>query len=272
MERDLFQYDSYKAYLNDRLDDPQGGGGRGSRSRLSKALGCQTAFVAQVLRGSAHFSLEQAEATNEFLGHYEEEGLFLLLLIQRERAGTPRLKQRFEKQIELMRQSRLILKNRLDVRESLSEQDQVIYYSSWHYAAIHALVSIPGRQSIESLARHLQLGLRTVSDSVQFLLSCGLVVRNEDQGGLRPGKARIHLGFDSPLISKHHINWKLQAIRAIENPSIENLHYSSVISLSEKDIIRARELLTSSIAKVKSIVKDSPGERVRCFSVDFFGI
>ncbi len=272
MESDIFQYDSYKAYLNAKLDDRQGGGGRGSRSRLSKAIGCQTAFVAQVLRGGAHFSLEQAEAASDFLGHNEEEGHFLLLLIQRERAGTPRLKQRFEKQISQIRQSRLILKNRLDVRESLSEQDQVIYYSSWHYAAIHALVSIPGHKSIESLARHLQMDLRTVSDCVQFLLSCGLVVRNGDKGGLCPGKARIHLGSDSPLIGKHHINWKLQAIRAIENPSIENLHYSSVVSLSEKDTVQVREILTSSITKVKSIVKDSPGELVRCFSMDLFGI
>jgi hypothetical protein len=52
---------------------------------LSRAIGCQTAYTAQVLKGTAHFSLEQAEAINDFLGHPEEQGHLLLLLIQRER-------------------------------------------------------------------------------------------------------------------------------------------------------------------------------------------
>src|SRR4051812_4695342 len=115
MQRDVFQFDDYKAYLNERLDDPARGGGRGSRSRLSAAMGCQTAYTAQVLKGGAHLSLEQAEAANEFLGHSEEEGAFLLLLVQLARAGTLKLRQRFHREVEKTRRARLLLKNRLGV-------------------------------------------------------------------------------------------------------------------------------------------------------------
>src|SRR5690348_10459892 len=140
MTTSIFDHDSYKLYLNERLDDHTSSGGRGSRTRLSKAISCQTAYTAQVLRGSAHFSLEQAEAINDFLGHTEEEGHFLLLLIQRERAGTKSLRQRFNRQIKAIRDKRHLLVNRLQIVQPLGPNEQMTYYSSWHYAAIHALV------------------------------------------------------------------------------------------------------------------------------------
>src|ERR1700733_5866480 len=98
MAIDIFDYLDYKSYLKARLDDPEEGGGRGARSRLSEAIDCQTAYTAQVLRGSADFSLEQGESINEFLGHTYEQGNFLLLLIQHKRAGTQRLKERFRRE------------------------------------------------------------------------------------------------------------------------------------------------------------------------------
>ncbi len=271
---DLFDSQSYKDYLNARLDDPSAGGGRGARARLSQAISCQTAYTAQVLRGTAHFSLEQGEAINEYLGHTDEQGRFFLLLIQRERAGTLKLKQRFEREIAEIRSSRLALKNRLGVNQSLSEKNQLQYYSSWYYSAVHALTSIPGFQSSEKISKRLGIDSVKASQALELLLESGLLVRTKTREGeqLKVGVARLHLPHDSPLISKHHINWRLQAIRALERQRQENLHYSSVISISEEDGARIREILVKTLETIKPIVRDSKEEKLTAFSLDLFEV
>lgn len=271
MAPDVFQFNDYKAYLNARLDDPARGGGRGARSRLSTAMGCQTAYTAQVLKGKANFSMEQAEAANDFLGHGEEEASYFLLLIQLARAGSPKLKARLSLQADRLKDARLQLRNRLGVGSVLGKEAQTTYYSAWYYAAIHALVSVPGFRSSTAISSHLGIEARRVQEALSFLAEVGIL--NEGESGYEIGTARIHLGADSPLISKHHTNWRLQAIRSLERANSEDLHYSSVISCSENDRAIIREALVKAIEEVKKTVRSSEREEVaQAFSVDFFGI
>ena len=267
---DIFEYFDYKIYLNERLDRPQDGGGRGSRSRLSHACDCQTSYTAQVLRGSAHFSLEQAEAINEYLGHSENQARFLILLVQLARAGSPALRKRFEREIEEMRLERLNLQKRLGVKSRLNSEDQTTYYSAWYFAAIHVLVSIPRFQSPKAIANELSLSAKHVQEALQFLVRTQMI--EEAPGGYRLGTTRIHLGADSPAISKHHTNWRLQAIRSLEQGRSEDMHYSSVVTISVKDALRIREMLVKAIENAKGVIKDSPEEELRALCLDFFKV
>jgi uncharacterized protein (TIGR02147 family) len=270
MKTEIYEYKSYKQYLNDWLDDPARGGGYGSRAKFAKAIGCQTSYIAQVLKGSAHLSLEQLEAANSFMGHSEQEGLYLLTLLQYERAGTSQLQARFKKQLDEIKDSRLLLKNRLGVGQPLSPEQQAIYYSAWYYSAIHLMVSQSRFQSAKSIAEYLGLDVLRANSAIQFLLETGLIEKKGSH--FRIGQKRIHLGSDSPLISKHHINWRLQAIRALEKDRKENLHYSSVVTILPSDALRVRELMTKTIGQAKSIIKDSADEDVYGFSIDFFNV
>jgi len=270
MENEIYEYKRYKDYINDWLDDPKRGGGHGSRAKMSNAIGCQTSYVAQVLKSTAHFNLEQIDAINEFMGHNEQESLFLLNLLQHERAGTSRLKGLFRKQLDEILDSRLLLKNRLGVKQPLSSQHQAIYYSSWYFSVIHVIVSQPRFYTAKAIAEFLGLDLNIVNTTLQFLIEAGLI---EKKGaGFKVGKTTIHLGADSPLISKHHINWRLQAIRSLEKNRKHDLHYSSVVTLSKKDVLKIRELLTKTIGQAKKIIKESPEEEVQCLSLDFFEV
>jgi uncharacterized protein (TIGR02147 family) len=261
----LFDQHDYKSYLNQRLDSDARG--RGSRSALARAIRCQTAYVSSVLRGSAHFTPEQGEAINEHLGHSELEADYFLLLLQQQRAGTESLKRRLKKQMERIQESRFDLKKRLTVGQALTKEDQATYYSEWHYAAIHTLSSIPEFSSVARIAEKLHLEPALVADAVEFLLRTGLMEKSK--AGVKIGKAHIHLGADSPLISKHHQNWRLQAMQRLTGKS-DGLHYSSIVTLSEKDSVRLKEMMVGFIQSVKAVVKESKEEQLRCFSLDFF--
>ncbi|MEK6704339.1 MAG: TIGR02147 family protein [Bdellovibrionota bacterium] len=271
MVSDLFEESDYKTYLNKLLSDKTHGFGWGARSQLSQAIGCQTAYVARVLSGSAHFSFEQADAVSHFLKHTEEQSRFFVLLVSIARAGTSSLREHYQKQISRIREERLLLKNRLNIRETLTHAHQAEYYSSWVYIAVHILTSIPEFQSISSIAARLGLETERVRETLEFLSRCGMVEKKEDRYII--GTARIHLGADSPLVSRHHLNWRLKAMQSIEKHLItKDFHYSSVVSLSQDDMGHIREILMQAVERCKHVIKASPEEALCSLSLDFFEV
>jgi uncharacterized protein (TIGR02147 family) len=265
----VFGFEDYKAYLLARLDGKEGLG-KGGRTRLCEAMGCQTAYFSQVLRGPAHLSLEQADALNRALGHGEDESEYFLLLVQQARAGTPGLRSFTRRLRERVHRRRERLKTRLGPVEELSLESQLKYYSAWHYAAVHVAATLPECHSVEAIARRLGLEPRTVASALEFLVGCGCVERV--RGRYQAAKERIHLGDDSDLVSRYHINWRVRALQSIERNSPDDLHYTSVVTLSRSDVPRVREAWLRAIETVKGIVRPSPAESLRGVALDWFAL
>jgi uncharacterized protein (TIGR02147 family) len=270
MRKDIFDYDDYKKYLHG-LFQSQPSQGHGFRSRLAEAAGCRVSYVSQVLNQDANFSLEQAENLNSLLEHNSEESDFFLLLVQYGRAGSHALRARLKEQILRFRQKRLVLKDRVDIKASLSVVDQMTYYSAWYYAAIHMLVMVPEYRTREAISRYLKLTLEKVSETLKFLTSVGLV-KNEG-GKYSPGVSRIFLGNDSPMITRHHTNWRMRAIDSLDRDLKNDLHLSTVLSLSHEDAIHLKEFLVKSIQKAREIAaSSSKDQEVQCLCVDLFKV
>jgi uncharacterized protein (TIGR02147 family) len=265
----ISEHTDYKAYLQGLIRSlPKQG--HGVRLRLAEALGCQSTYISQVLKGHAHFSLEQIEKIARFFSLSESEAEFFLLLVQENKAGTKELKAIFRKQRERLINERKKMKERFRTPQPLSEEQQARYYSSWHYAAIHILTTIPRFRRSEQMRQQLRLPARVVSESLDFLLSAGLVKLEGDE--YFPGVTRIYLGGDSPLIAKHHQNWRLKAMSQVEEASAEDLHYSSVVSLSERDYKKVRETLLKTLDGLRETIRDSKEEKLCGLCLDFFGL
>ena len=269
-KREIFQYSDYKRYLSDFIHALPSKG-HGFRSQMAKAAGCRVAFISQVLSGSLHLSLEQAESINALLEHTSEECDFFLLLTQFSRAGTPRLRERLGAQMERIRQKRLVLKDRVDIKTTLDPVSQATYYSSWHYAAVHILVTIQQFQTREAIRAHLQVPARKVSEVIDFLQSVGLV--SSEGGRLKPGVTRLFLGSESPMISRHHTNWRMRAIDSLDQDAASNVHLSTLLSFSSADLLKLKEQVVRSIEETRGIARVSgPEEVLYCFNVDFFKV
>lgn len=260
METGVFDYRDYKTYLVAWIREH----GRGEKSRIAEALRCHGAYVSQVLHGNADLSLEQADALNTYCNHSEAEAEFFLLLVGHARAGTTNLKRRYASKIE----KALELKNRIEFKKELSGEHQQTYYSSWHYAAVHVLLSIPGVDTKEAIAERLRLPSSKIGEVLEFLEKSGLVQRV--QGRYRAGGVSVHLPLESAMVARHHVNWRLQAIQALDRKAASHMHYSSVVSIAEKDAYAIRDLLHKAIEQVRGVVKASPEERVFCYSMDLF--
>ena len=265
----LFEYSDYKAYVSDWIAS-RANGGRGEKAKIAERARCHPAYISQVLTGPSHFSLEQAESLNELLEHGEDASVFFLLLVELGRAGTKALRKHFERQIQKILNQRLQLKNRFTDKKSLTIEHQATYYSHWAYCGVHMAVLNPATQTPGAIAKYFDLSLAKTVEILDFLTSVGLV-KNE-LGLFTPGDMRIHLDHDSPMISKHHTNWRMQAIKALDQKSPQELHYSGVISLSYEDLPRVREELVKALEKIRALVKDSKDETVYCYALDLFGL
>ena len=262
----LYKFDDYKSFLSQMLT--YSGPNRGRRAQLARFLGCQPAYISQVLNGAAHLSLEQAHKVAKFLELDRHETAFLLLLLQHERAGTVELKRFFREEIETVRKARTEVRERLRLSAELTGEERMVYYSSWHYAAIHVTTSIPRYQTPDAIAKRLHVPRQLVLRCLQFLTKAQLVV--ERDGRYEIGPRRIHLGRDSPLITRHHSNWRLQSLIAMDQPQAKALHYSSVVSLAKADVEKIKDLLLDALSQSEEILSASKEEEVYCLCLDLF--
>lgn len=267
MDQIIFDFREYKPFLISWIRS-RPHKGHGSKAAMARAVGCQTAYISQVILGPAHLSAEQAEKLAQFFKFTEDETEYFLLLVQKDRAGTETLRIHCLRKIGKIQDHRAQLKSRIDPEVQLKSAAQVTYFSSWIYSAVHVLTTIPTFQTRERISSRLQLPLPVIDEVLKFLVASQLV--KKDGGTLKPGMARLHLPHDSPLVGRHHINWRLQAIRDLEIRNDESLHYSSCVSISKKDAADIREQLLKMIERAKAQIKASPEEELYSLCLDFF--
>ncbi len=267
MAINLFKIQSYKRYLSDFIDE-QPRKGHGVRSKLARHIGCQTSYLSQILNSKIDMNLEQAELASDFMGHNDEERHVFLLLVQYEKANTTRLKNYFKSQLDEIFQKRLLLVERIKTESEVSENNKAIYYSSWLYSTLHVMLSIKDFDSRTRIAEVLQMPTKKVGEILDFLVSAGIA--KEVQGRYSLTTLSLHLPHDSPFISKHHSNWRVQAMASLDYEKSDDVHYSTVFSIAEKDVLKIKSILVDAIAQINSVMKDSPEEIVRTLCVDLF--
>lgn len=268
MDKNIFEFKRYKHYLTAIAGTKVVR--RGVKAALAAAAGCQPSYFSQVLYGKSHLSLEQADRISRHLKHSDDESEFFLILVNFERAGTTELRAHYSKQMERSLERRLKLTARFESKNTLSEENKQKYYSSWTYAGIHIATTIPALQTSEALAEYFRLPVRMIKQCLDFLMESGLIIF--EKGRYKNSENSIRLGNDSHLILRHHTNWRLQAIDSLEGERPKDFHYSSVITLSEIDVIRIKESLLSAVQSTKEIVLNSPAEKVYTFNIDFFSL
>jgi uncharacterized protein (TIGR02147 family) len=268
MKKKIFDYLDYKSYLQEVIRSKPGQG-RGFRKELAEAIGCQSSFVSQVLSRSLQFSLEQADKINRLLYHSKEESHFFMLLVQFNRAGTTELKEYFRSQIKSALGERLHYERRLRNDHTITYEEQVKYYSAWHFGVIFAILGIAQLRTSKAISKRLNLPLKQVSDALSFLENCGLVESKGDSYYRK--ESFLHLGSSSAeLLSGHHAQWRAKTISALQAERKGDIHYSGVMTLSADDLYKLRAMIVSYIEKIQIQVVTSPDETIAALGIDFY--
>ncbi len=264
----LYEFEDYRSYISQQLQSLYPG--RGGKIKLATAIGCNSAYLSQVLKGRASLSMEQSEAISRFFSHDETAAQYFLYLVQWERAGTKPLKQFWKKRLNEVLQKKSVLAERLQFDQSMAAGEESEYYDHWSTAAVHMCTGISGKNSPAAIAEHLGLSLGVVIQALQMLIRMDLVL--EKNAGFFRRTNSVHLPADSRVTHQNHINWRLRSISILgEQPqATTNLHYSSVVSMSRDDAFKVREVLTQAIEQTRKVVRSSGDEEIFHYSMDLF--
>jgi uncharacterized protein (TIGR02147 family) len=263
-----YDFTDYREYLTTIL--PVSGPQRGARNRLAEALNCQKGFVSQVLSGRSHFSLEHGMKISKFLQLDPNEEEYFLLLLHKSRAGSKELEKFYDGKLSEIQDRLKQIKERIRSDSHLSESEQLIYYSSWAYTAVHMCLMIPELGTTKAISKFLGLSIEATAKVLDFLLQAGFAIQDADR--FKAGPVRIHLPNNSPLVGKHHTNWRMSAIDSLDAEKGDDLHYSLVMSISDTAARKVLSVLLQAVQDIEPIVKEARDETVYTLNLDLFSL
>lgn len=263
----VFSFRDYKEYLKNRIrHEPESWG---LITRLAKAAGCQRTYLSRALNGPTHLTPDQVFGLSAYwqLSPDETEGLFALLEIGRTASASYRA--HLESKFAGLKRRSESLSRRMKKARLPGEEHESTYYSSWHWCAVHILVSIPEFQTPGVIARKLGISEELVLTTLQKLEAFGLVKKLAN-GKWVYGSAELYLPGHSPLIAQHHANWRARAVLDSQLKRPETVHYTMVQSMSVAVREQLRLKMLEFIAESAKIAGPSDPEVSVCIACDFF--
>ncbi len=263
----IYEYLDYRKFLSEWLKQQQSGG-HGMKTKLAQQAGISSSMFSQVLMGNKELTLDQAAELIEMLALATHEEDFFLQLVELSRASNHKLKSRILSQLAEKKMKAQKLSERLKTAKELSELEKGIYYSSWIYGAVRNLSAIEEFGSTQLIADRLQIPVVLVSKVVEFLLENNLCIQHN--GRLSPGVQNTYLRPESPMVNKHHQNWRVRGFDRMELKRTTDFFFTGPVTLASDDIGKVRDLLPKFVEEITKIVGPSKSEKGYCLNLDWF--
>jgi hypothetical protein len=112
--------------------------------------------------------------------------------------------------------------------------------------------------------------LEIVGKVLHFLEENGLVRKEGDR--YLPTQTWVRIDKNSPLIVKHHTNWRQKAIQNLEQEAQGDLHYSGVFSIDAATAYRIKDNFLETIKTQAKLCEAAKEEDLYIIGVDFFSL
>lgn len=258
---DIFTYKSYKQFLIARLK-------RGEQKKLAQHLGCQAAFLSQVLNAEPNLSLEQGVRVQSYFQLSQEESEYFMTLLHYERAGSHELKTYYSHQLKELKSQRAAVSSRIKRPKALPSQVKETYYSSWRYSWVHVLTSIQTKEQMLLIQKHTGLSKTAIEEVLNFLEQHKLIQKKNGQWV--PTTKKIHVASHEPQSEFHHRNFHIKTIQQLERKTPVDLHFSSVLALSYEDAEKIRDLILEFIQNTENILAPSEEQTARVLMLSYY--
>lgn len=263
-ESGIFGYSTYKSVMKAYL---RKAGQRGALSRAAEALQCQRSFLSRIMNSEMQLTPDLAYKLCMHWRLSLAEREYFQTLVEIERAGDPSYRTYLREKIKAMKEAHESLTDR-SKRPPPTGSHDTLYFSGWHWTAIHFLTSIREFQSSDTIAARLHLPKAFVIDCLEQLKSWGFVDKIGNNWEYKGGE--YHLPKDSPLVILHHQNWRQKAVMDSQAMHADSIHFSSVHTVSRANLPILRERLLKFISETNDLLKSSPEEDCVVLLCDLF--
>jgi uncharacterized protein (TIGR02147 family) len=242
--------------------------GRGENLKMSQFLSIPASVFSQTLAGSRDLSPDHAFRLADYMGLLPLEKEYFITLVQIEKAAHHEYKKFLKTKLAQLKDQSTNLSKRVSHEKSLSPEDQQEFYSSWIYSGIRLRCSIGKGASQDDILNDFKISKNELTKILDFLLRTGLVI--QEKSLYKMGPQRTFVGRESPMVTRHHLNWRIKSLEKAPRLSESELMFTGPLTCSDADYELIREKLANVIKEISEIVKDSPAEKLAYFGVDFF--
>lgn len=242
----------------------------GYKAQMAKAADCHRSYISQVLNESIQLTIEQAVGLAVFWNLTEIEKDYFINLVSYARAGNEKTRKHFRNKIDQARHDQANLTKRIQEKTILPEASAAIFYSNWQYLAITILISIPQYRSVKEIAHRLNLSEELVKKTLNQLLELGTVTNSGNEWFAT--NYNIHIPRESQFNSLNHSHWRQKAVQNSFLSLPDDVHYTSVCTLSLTDVQNMKELMLQFIDQTRKIVAPSKEEEIYCLTCDWFKV
>ncbi len=263
---DIFKFDSYKQLINTHVSNlPKGG--HGEFKRIATALKVHTTTISQVFKGDKHLTLDQAYRLALHLGLNELETEYFIQLTMLERESSHQLRSYLQKKLRAIKGQAQQAKNFVEPHSEITKEDLARFYSQWYYSALNLLSDTPKGVSAEEMSTRLNLPLGSVREAFEFLVQCGL--NQKLQTRYKSLNRNTHIGKESPLASRHHINWRLRAIEKMNSLEDGDLAFTAPLTISKQHAPLIKQMILSLIKDISAQVAKSGSDSLFALNIDW---
>ena len=244
--------------------------GRGLLQKMSELLGIPASVFSLILSNQRELSADHAYLLAEYMGLLPLEKDYFITLVQIEKAHHHKYKTFLKEKKETLLKESLNLAKRVAHEKTLNEKDQQEFYSSWLYSAIRLKCSVGEGLSIEAIKTQFHLKHERAIHITEFLLRSSLIVQENMR--YKMGPQSTFIGRKSPMVGRHHSNWRLKAIEKSTEVSEKELMFTGPLTCSRKHAEIIREKMAQLLQEVSEIVRDSPAEDLFYVGLDFIRV
>jgi len=240
------------------------------KAQLAEMAGCQRSFISQVINDKAHISIEHAIGLASFWALSEIEKDYFLNLVLLARTSNKKLKEHLLRKLEAARKDSENLTKRIQEKTVLGDESASIFYSNWQYLAVTILISIPKFRTVGAIATRLGVSDGFVQKTLVELKVLGLVQNIGTEWVAT--NSTIHVPRDSQYNTLNHSHWRQRALQNAFLADDNDIHYTSVCTLTLNDAERIRQIVFRLIDESRKIVEPSKEEEIFCLTCDWFKV
>lgn len=266
---DIFNFSDYREIIRSWVADrPQKG--RGEYQKMATLLAIPASVLSQTLSGQRELGADSAYLLSEYMGLVGIERDYFVTLAQTEKAANHKFKSYLKNKLKGLKEESTNASKRVAHERTLNEKDQQIFYSSWMYQAVRLRCDFKKGAHFDELHQELKIPQERLSEILEFLVRTGLVISEGSHYVMGP--SRTFVGRDSPMLSRHHTNWRIKSLDKVASLSKEEFMFTCPIACSTKDYEKIREKFTAMIQEIYDTVKDSESQELAYVGIDLFRV
>lgn len=265
----IFTYSNYRKYLGNLIEERKLRGK--TKAELSRILGCQAAYLSQVLSERVDLTEEHLHRLGEYLEFNEVESEYLILLLRLSRAGNSSLKSYLERQMKKLRESAQELEPRLSGKKNINSGELTAYYaSSWLPSVVHVATSCENLNTARAIGERFSLPENEVLSHLERLEKFGLVQFTDGRWNFAGGS--IHFSKNSPIETQLQTARRLMTLGRLTLRKDSDVHYSVIFGSDAKTALEIRKHFLTAIEQVHKIVEPTPSEDIFAICLDVFRV